>query len=78
MPPCPHCKSPSVGNPCWWMIDRPEAAVRGNWDPPCYNLIDEFEDAARHKARRARRKRRLIRCAVVISVIVPLLIYLMI
>lgn len=32
--PCPFCKSPSRGNPCWYYLDYPHFAKIGG-DPPC-------------------------------------------
>lgn len=47
--PCPHCKSPARGNPCWWYLDNPEYAAGGG-DPPCE--CDAYAEEAHARERR--------------------------
>lgn len=46
---CRHCKSPARGRPCWWHLDHPDYARRGE-DPPC--VIDDYAAAAKRGRRR--------------------------
>lgn len=74
---CPYCKSPSLGNPCWWFVDHPDLRETGA-DPPCSYAAEEQWDREARKARRLSRRvqRRKVIITVTVLIALALVIYL--
>lgn len=57
---CPHCKSPSRGNTCWYGVTIHKNATPGGGDPPC--VCDGYAEDVEARDRRFNRNIWLLVC----------------